>query len=128
MIEISKELLSELYNFDVKDFVKLGTDDVTCEVRFNGLKNGLKYKIVNIYELAHQGKEWAIELGYCLRSCIHDNGSNERFYSICEVLTPSYESCSLFDILHKTTEANTEIEAIFKACQWILDNKTNKEG
>lgn len=123
-MEISKELLSKIENYRV-DYFDMYDNNITYYTNhLIGVDdNRVEENNVNIYELAHKCKNWAIEKGYCLRSCIHDNGSNERFYSICEVLTPSYDSSSLFDILHKTTEANTEIESIFKACQWILDNK-----
>ena len=107
-MEISKELLSEVYNFDIKDIILLGTDDVTYEVRFNGLKNGLKYNIINIYELAHKCKEWALSKECELLSCIRDENT-----SLCDIYSDVLD-CKF------THYANTEPEAIFKACEWIL--------
>jgi len=68
---------------------------------------------INIYELAHKCKEWAKEhtivSAYYSEddkkgawSCLHENlctSGGETFY------------------------ADTEPEAIFKACQWIMENK-----
>lgn len=112
MIEISKELLSEVYNFEVKDFVQLGTDDVIYEVRFNGLKNGTNYNIINIYELAHKCKGWALSKDYKLVSL-----SRECFL---------YDTQELYDVSEQLNqwsewfEADSEIEAIIKACEWII--------
>ena len=114
---ISKELLSEILKctvcYDIHDmsvsYVKLDVVD----------KGTLK---INIHELAHKCKEWALNQkcyitvdhkftkyayvkwyvkydGYCRFGYKHEHEYSERF------------------------DAPTEPEAIFKACQWILDNK-----
>jgi hypothetical protein len=124
---ISKELFSEVLGIE---FLQIVTDSKVIE---NNLKRGLsssmiayregiEWSYINIHELAHKCKEWALIRGHCLQSCIHDNGSYEGVYCVCEILTPIYGSSSLFDALLKTTDAETEPEAIFKACQWILNN------
>lgn len=132
MIEISKELLNNaLKETIVKHNIAFSQVTDSCMIE-NSSNLMINYKtthelflgyIINIHELAHKCKEWAIKQGYSLHSCIHDDGSYERYYSICDILKPLYDSSCLFDTLLKTTEANTELEAIFKACQWILDNK-----
>ena len=52
---ISLGVLSDIYNFDVEDFIPLGVDDVKYEVRFNGLRKGYKY------EISFKVYEWIIE-------------------------------------------------------------------
>ena len=72
---------------------------------------------INIYELAHKCKEWAVNLSpikhalssypRCgdIRNYKKTNGS----YYICQHLVSGAQF-----------EAETEPEAIFKACEWIL--------
>jgi len=64
---------------------------------------------INIYELAHKCKEWAKNHGYLLYS-VPD---------LCIVKTFNLEYCVDFGL-------DTEIESIFRACQWILDNKDSE--
>ena len=54
---ISKELLSEALKTKAWD-IKISNITVICSIG-----NGSEYRI-NIYELAHKCKEWAIEKGY----------------------------------------------------------------
>ena len=62
----------------------------------------------NIYELAHKCKEWAWRKGYLLSSSCR-NGDN---YAFCKV----YQREIAF-------RCETEPEAVFKACEWILKNQ-----
>ena len=55
---------------------------------------------INIYELAHKCKEWALQYDYTILS------------------SKGYATIS-----GKVFYDKTEPEAIFKACQWILENK-----
>ena len=121
-MEISKELLSEVYAFEVRDFVKLGTDDVTYEVRFNGLKNGLKYNIINIYELQHLCKEWAFTQGYELRNG-RDIDVKEELCYFCEYKQERQLDYANGDYFLATTEP----ESVTKACQWILERLNEKQ-
>ena len=106
-MEISKELLSEVYNFDIEDIRLLGTDNVTYEVRFNGLKNGLKYNIVNIYELAHKCKEWAFNNGYYLT--IYNDAIDIILQSNCKIIANITNDSFIYDV-----------KLVFKACEYIL--------
>ena len=87
----------------------------------------------NIHELAHKCKEWA-------RS-IHFNGDiiHNRIYrtqsyysSVYNNITKRYEEKAVCDVIYgqmgdvEKCLADTEPEAIFQACQWILDNKDSK--
>jgi hypothetical protein len=67
---------------------------------------------INIYELAHKCKEWALKHDCELLSCVKSTRS------ICDIYS------NLLDCKF-THYADSEPEAIFKACEWIL-NETNK--
>ena len=109
----SKELLSEVlgvfevidieedYNeliieyFETQDDVELNEDGV----------GGSTDKTINIYELAHKCKEWVKKKEYWAIS-----GYDEGYF------------CMLHDMPdNRFFNASTEIEAIFKACEWIME-------
>ena len=110
---ISKELLSEVLKANVTEFYER-----KGEIRFkthtnraDGWFSSSDTPIPNIYELAHRCKEWAFDKGFVLKSYKKQGAfSGTYHYAI--------------DINDKICEwiANTEYEAIFKACEWI--NKT----
>jgi hypothetical protein len=122
---ISKELLSEvLFNsrVEIKDFGQTRYNNINysmfCSINerdgthFNeGIEGNyyvekkMLYDDINIYELAHKCKEWAYSIGYVLNS-------NSKSY--CDVCDTGFIT---------GFEATTEPDAIFKACQWILDNE-----
>ena len=120
---ISKELLSEVLGIRTIvmapilepnskiGYLVYGSQNTIQEVKKN-------HKQINIYELAHKCKEWAISNGYNLWSgyAPKDKKFAVNFYLIKENI----------EIDCDESLADTEPEAIFKACQWILDNvKTN---
>ena len=104
---ISKELMSEVLNLNI-----------TYIERCN---NSIVYKIsvydreeeVNIYELAHKCKEWVLKQGY--RIIIDCSKDIELGIRILKNGRDIYSN-----------ENKSEQQAIFKACQWILDNKEIK--
>ena len=73
---------------------------------------------VNIYEFAHKCKEWAVNLSpnkHALSSYprwgdIRNYKKTNGSYYVCQHLVSGVQF-----------EAETEPEAIFRACQWILD-------
>lgn len=79
-------------------------------------------KGINIYELAHKCKEWAVSKRYSLYSG-YDKLINKYGVYVNLLLLGDDEST----IGGWDTEiyfiANTEPEAIFKACQYIMENK-----
>ena len=117
---ISNKLLSEVMGYkchimDTKHIHFLHNNRVNDIVYEQG--GDLQYNI-NIHELAHKCKEWAYIQGYVLFSKIR--------------LNSSYASC-YFDIMgihdyeddfHNDFRAETEPDAIFKACEWILDRNS----
>lgn len=82
---------------------------------------------INIYELAHQCKEWASSMGYDLFSHRFDADASYAYLDLdIKNIQPTIDNKYLFiGSFIKEFEAGTEPEAIFKACQWILtkDNK-----
>ena len=70
---------------------------------------------INIYEFAFKCKEWALEKGFKIQSQI--NQSNEGH---------SYITIKNDDVWAKGFFENTELEAIIKACEFILTKKESK--
>lgn len=69
---------------------------------------------VNIYELAHKCKEWASINSYALESSVHMQPKRSSVAG-CQI----HWRCETEDLPY--FEAGSEPEAIFKACEWILD-------
>jgi len=124
----SKELLSEVLDYKVENYSHNGTPITNLAINVDArADNGIRLakQNINIYELAHKCKEWAwrtenvrLETGrmYGLtteaHNCRIDVYSGHKFY---------------FNGRYKDFTANTEPEAIFKACEWILkQNKGDK--
>ena len=113
---ISKELLNEVLNIEV---AYLEYIDRSKNIEFRESQGLLKK--INIYELAHICKEWASKLGFHLTS---------HTISYEAVLSKGY--CQTHHVHHIDRESDkpfrglTEPEAIFEACQWILENKDMK--
>lgn len=76
-------------------FGKGGADDCRSEI--------------DIHRVAHICKEWALEHDCELLSCVK---SKDR--AICNIYSDKYD-CKF------THYAETEPEAVFKACSWILE-------
>lgn len=116
-LKISKELLSAVLGVNVTymrhditnhpDLLFFETDDVNMKRKFSPV-----YPYVNVYELMHKCKEWANNLSgkrYQLYSGIAPRSLG---YSTCDVYSGAIEQCKSF-------EANTEVEAVLLACNWI---------
>lgn len=121
---ISNKLLREVltidYNFDMQPIKEWQTN--TLEWYRTEVYKEHTYSI-NIYELAHKCKEWAIKKGYTIRTEAYDYMENDSFsgtYWWVIRLRPkvwSENGCP------NCGANNSEPEAIFKACEWVLDNK-----
>lgn len=105
---ISKELLSEVLKLNI-----------TYIERYN---NSIVYKVsvydreeeVNIYELAHKCKEWAILNHY-------------DFTILIDTIVIYNEGIQIYTIYNTLEDDNfIPFDPIYeiKACQWILDNKS----
>jgi len=102
---ISKELLSEILDREVINVVGITQIDSRGVVSSKAVKFETRkdiYRSINIYELAHKCKEWAY----------NEHG---------EILTSfKYKGEWIVEDERYRYRADTEPEAIFKACEWIL--------
>lgn len=115
---ISKELLSEVLDKDYDDrFVDWFQieDDNYLRTYYDcgnydelGRPTGLSLEI-NIYELTHKCKEWALTKGYILESW-----TTKPAHSGVEAY------CKSSNIDRFPFQADTEPEAVFRACEYIL--------
>lgn len=104
---ISKKLLSEVLGCKIVEI------NINCNNVWHEIFNDNEIYCINIHELAHKCKEWAITSGYNTHSV-----RNLKEYVVyvsgdCKEPSDDFRCC-------------TEPEAIFKACQWILKNKKDK--
>ena len=122
-LKISKELLIEVLGSEYKqrliDWFQI-EDDNFLRTYYDcgsyddkGRPTGLGLEI-NIYEFAFKCKEWAENKGYIIFS----KNKECLIYSIDEV----YDVIECLNQYEDYFEANTEIESIVKACNWILEN------
>ena len=102
---ISKELLSDVLGYDADP-------SLVIEVRGDGIYS----PGINIYELAHKCKEWVAKRDLVLVSYVREK-RNSKLKGFARI-----ENHQGLEITEEYCE-NIEPEAIFKACQWILDNK-----
>ena len=103
------ECLSDDFTFNIKDNYILFVDE--GESQFE----------VNLDTFARLCKEWALNRGYTIES--HTNRSFISKYN-CEYFSVAKIFKETNSMRVNTIDENTEIEAIIKACNWILeDNK-----
>jgi len=113
---ISKELFRKVMNFDGE----IGTLEIDKEYpTFINYSSHLGRDIysgeINIYELAHKCKEWAFEQGV-------EVVTYKRAYQTYRALPKG-----LKDIQTPEITEDSEPEAVFEACQFVLDHKMIKE-
>ena len=114
---INKELLSKVLDNEVPYQVKVHKIIIknnSLNYFYNSKDSGgglfEANEYINIYEFAHKCKEWAIKYsGWTFQSY-----TNERGYGICRIKVGDGQEVNKLI-------ASSEPEAIFKACQWILD-------
>ncbi len=103
-LTISKELLSEVLNYEVDVFLGINKNEIdyTCCRDEN---EGYVDISINLYEFAFKCKELLLKnnIAFTLN---YYNDNTVQFY--CEKY-------------HLDIESNSEIESIIKACTWILE-------
>ena len=112
---ISKELLSQIENLDIFSVEFLDKENIIhiCG-NYKDTEIHTEYSI-NIYELAFKCKAWAHSNGYWLSVRLYEpNGFN--------IVVFSHIHSQLQKDLKEIND-KTEPEAVFKACQWILEQK-----
>jgi hypothetical protein len=112
---ISKELLSEVFNKKVSE---ISTPERDARERGYLHISGIfiifednRDVIISIYELAHKCKEWLKSKGYMTVVYIH---LDTVAVNICLDSKAVYWTPAMTVL--------TEPEAIFLACQWVLEN------
>lgn len=110
---ISKELLSEILGVMVESIhISNNVSEINYTVSMGG------YKYINIHELAFLCKEWAYKNGTAIASTFYpDKKLDGTNMPDCYCMTAKVGKIFTYDNIF---EADTEPEAIFKACQWIL--------
>lgn len=108
---ISDELLSKILGRECEDAILANMDESYLEYWVDEYNDDYSRKI-NIYELAHKCKEWALKQKYYIKSQVGTEISVANIFA-------SNNRCD------ENITANTEPEAIFKACEWILENASN---
>ena len=110
-LKISKELMSEVLNYEVDTVLGINKNkiDYTCCRDEN---EGYIDISINLYEFSHKNcKEWALEKGSYI-NCFYNEFWWDRVEKKYTADIPSR---------NKSFYADTEIEAIIKACEWILE-------
>lgn len=117
--KITKNLLSEILELEVTHICPTHTDNITefyCKSTSIFYVGGFSRKDfghfnrINTYELAHKCKEWAFKNGYYLT--IYNDAIDVVLQSNCKVLENVTNDTFMYDP-----------NLVFKACEWILDNK-----
>ena len=101
---ISKELLSEVLDTHIGSIEYI---DNTNTVRYT-ITTCFGYIDINIYELAHKCKRWACD---------------KRGYGVSSYVAYDDARCEIFKHSDKTKTqiyGDTEPDAVFKACEWVL--------
>ena len=105
-MDISKELLSEVLY--IENILNIECNNLNVFYKFGDMEYP-EQKGINIHELANLCKEWAIEKGYIVTVVNKDDG-------LKWVVTMT------FNFIYVGFHSDIESEAIFKSCQWVLDN------
>lgn len=123
---ISKELLSEILdkkavvddisNIELKENTITFIEDYCDEDEGSGF---YRSHTINIYELAHKCKEWALSKGHYISLIIDEDDKTKCRY----VLNLSWNDEYEVDFVIASEPYDTEPEAIFKACEYIMENK-----
>ena len=111
---INKELLSAVYPIDETTETYVGIQESTGRVMWFGKEYNDCRSEIDIHRVAHKCKEWALSKRYIINSGA--TTSNDWSSTIYKVIK---ENPYIKELSH--TWGQSENEAIFKACQWILD-------
>jgi hypothetical protein len=71
---------------------------------------------INIYELANKCKQYATFYNYAIESIVYEEGTSVSVWDN-----------SYIQIFYNLDNVETEPEAIFKACEWVISNLKDKK-
>lgn len=114
--EISKELLSEVLEEDVKQIV------FDLKIIHQKIRNGVKesefvayyneeWNVLNIYKVVHMCKEWIFDKGYSIMSWQNTKGS---YYAVVQKNDK---------VIVEFKDMSDEPSVIFKATEWVKVKK-----
>ena len=121
---ISKKLLSKVFNEKVLSYNVINKTEIIVQFVEHD-------EVINIHELAHKCKEWAYIKGYLLKGHLFEITVLEMYegFSLASPLLT-------LDVISKDNKYYTEEEkrmfpqsepeAIFEACDYILNELSNK--
>ena len=125
-LKISKELLSEVLKSPVEI---ISIDECKCMIKnsiyFDNEQMGISYRylygnkeirFMSIYEFAFKCKEWAYK-NFKIMLISHYAGQCYINGDLSPLELNWWNNTKSYQI-----ESDTEVEAILKACQWILEN------
>jgi len=124
---ISKRLLSKVLQVEVigvyttNDTEKCFDLGLVCGKNDVVIEDTVTVNIYNIHELAYKCKEWCYLDGYEIVSRIRKPDT----YRDDDRLDYGYEVYKQGDLIEYQWWIDTEPGAVFKACQWILDNRAD---
>lgn len=122
-VEMTKELLEEVLDVQIEKFqLELDIPGAAKTIRYY-TKNAFRpFDYINIFELSYKCKDYALKRGYIL-------DSQSRGYckgkGICFVYRDDWTS-EFPEHCLESFSGDSEIEAIFRATEWVLLNKGNK--
>ena len=123
-MEISKDLLSEVLSSSSTCLIKVHKVIIknhSLNYFYNSKDSSHRpfedNKYINIYELAYKCKEWIILKGLSYTVYYDDSFKNYK----CEILEENFNDG--IDAIGDIFVSSNEIQAVFSACQWILENK-----
>jgi len=124
---VSKELLSAVLDIDVSTIQQI--TNYGWRDNIEGLRPmGASLHEINQYELAHKCKEWAAFQNFKIKSELTYK-AEDSFHAQAKLLHNQEMGFCVFGFQRQHTyesdwfTADSEPVAIFKACEWILQNK-----
>ena len=129
MEQLSKELIGEVLGNNVVKVWTEGSNILYTVLYTEGVHLASVNFSINKYELMHNMKQWALGQEYSITSglAFAEKKLKEYYgdeFSIQHKAFCNYERLNYtFDDDRDFTKATTEFEAVYKACQWIKENK-----
>ena len=115
-MNVSKELLSEVLDKEVTNIKMHHINDEYIYFDYIGKQSRIVNEVsIDIYKLAHKCKEWA----FCLDGTMILSSVSEANIGIASIRDENGK------IIYCEVE-DSEPEAVFAACQWVLDNKDKR--
>jgi len=124
---ISKKLFKAITGKDVQNIYELGSNpNLSYSELPYGVHGNGDLLFINIYELAHMCEAWAFNLGYDIPYILFK--SDEDNTILFDMRVEGVENginCCMYEFNHKS-EIKFYCEAVFQACEWILNQKDIK--